>query len=61
MEKKDRKNLIRIMPLTMPFKDKDTAVKKGQTIIECKCVQVTNINRTEFSQDKLYSMVMKVG
>ena len=61
VEKMDGKNLIRIMPSTMSFNDKDTAVKKGQSFIECKCVQVTNINRTEYNHDKLYSIAMKVG
>ena len=57
--KMDRKNLINIMPSTMPYKD--TVVQKGQTFIECKCVQVTNINRTELNHDKLYSIAMEVG
>ena len=29
--------------------------------MECKCIQATNINRIEFSHDKLYSIAMKVG
>ena len=57
--KMDRKNLIKIMPSTMPYKD--IVVQKGQTFIECKCVQVTNINRTELNHGKLYSIAMKVG
>ena len=53
------KNLIRITPSMMLYKD--TMVEEGQTFIECKCIQSTNINRTELNHGKLYSIAMKVG
>ena len=59
VEKMDRKNLFKMAPSTMPYKD--TMAQKGQTFIECKRVQVTNINRTELNHDKLYIITMKVG
>ena len=59
VEKMDRKKMIKITPSTMPYKD--TAVQKGQTFIECKCIQATNINRTEFNHGMLYSIAIKDG
>ena len=57
----DRKNLIRIVPSVMSYKDKDVVEKSGQAFIECSCVQATNINRIEYNHDKLYSIAIKVG
>ena len=61
VETMDRKNLIKTVPSVMSYKDKDTVVKNGQAIIECTCVQATNINRIEYNHDKLYSIATKVG
>ena len=56
VETMDRKNLIRIVPSVMSYKDKDTV-----EYIECTCIQATNINRIEYNHDKLYSIAIKVG
>ena len=61
VETMDRKNLIRIVPSVVSYKDIDAVGKNGQAFIECTCVQATNINRIEYNHDKLYSIARKVG
>ena len=57
-----RKNLIRIEPSVVSYKDTEVVGGKyNQAFRECICVQETNINGIEYNHDKLYSIVRKVG
>ena len=55
------KNLIRIVPSVVLYKDIDAVGKNGQAFRECICVQATNINGIEYNHDRLYSIARKVG
>ena len=57
----DRKNLIRIGPSIVSYRDTGVVGKYNQAFGECICVQETNINGIEYNHDKLYSIVRKVG
>ena len=59
VETMDIKNLIRIEPSVVLYKDTDAVGKNGQAFRECICVQATNINGIEYNHDKLYSIVRK--
>ena len=56
-----RKNLIRIEPSVVSYKDTEVVGKYNQAFRECICVQESNINGIEYSHDKLYSIARKVG
>ena len=45
----DIKNLIRIEPSVVSYKDIEAVGKNGQAFRECICVQATNINRIEYN------------
>ena len=57
----DRKNLIRIEPSVVSYKDTEVVGKYNQAIRECTFVQGMNINGIEYNHNKLYSIVRKVG
>ena len=57
----DRKNLIRIGPSVVSYRDTEVVEKYNQAFRECICLQETNINGIEYNHDKLYSIVRKVG
>ena len=57
----DRKNLIRIEPSVVSYKDAEVVGKYNQAFRECICVQGTNIHGIENNHDKLYSIVKKVS
>ena len=59
VETMDRKNLIRIEPSVVSYKDTEVVGKYNQAFRECICVQGTN--GIEYNHDKLYSIVRKVG
>ena len=61
VETMDIKNLIRIEPSVVLYKDIDAAGKNVQAFRECICVQATNINGIEYNHDKLYSIARKIG
>ena len=61
VESMDRKNLIRIEPLTVSNQDIEVLGKYNQAFRECMCVQGTNINRIEYNHDKLYRIGRRVS
>ena len=61
VETMDRKNLIRIEPSIVSYKDTEVVGKYNQAFRECICVQGTNINGIEYNHGKLYSIVRKVS
>ena len=62
VESMDRKkNLIRIVPLTVSIQDAEVLGNHNQAFRKCRCVQGTNINRIEFNHDKLYRIGRRVG
>ena len=61
VETMDRKNLIRIEPSVVSYKDTEVVGKYNQAFRECICVQESNINGIEYSHDELYSIVREVS
>ena len=61
VETMDIKNLIRIEPSLVLYRDTEAVGKSSQAFRECICVQETNINGIEYNHDKLYSIARKVG
>ena len=55
------KNLIRIEPSVVSYKDTEVVGKNSQAFRECICVQETNTNGIEYNHDKLHSIARKVG
>ena len=56
-----KKNLIRIEPLTVSIQDTEVLGKHNQAFRVCRCVQGTNINRIEYNHDKLNRIGRRVG
>ena len=61
VETMNMKNLIRIVPSVVSYKDTEVVGKDNQAFREGICVQGTNMNVIEYNHDKLYSIARKVG
>ena len=53
--------MISIVPLTVSTQDAELLGNHNHAFRKCMCVQGTNINRIEFTHDKLYRIGRRVG